>query len=44
MTVSAPRQLLPNRRSHWLYRFESDGQFYIGGIVGSTTAELLKSS
>jgi hypothetical protein len=23
---------LPNRRSHWLYRFESGGQFYTGGI------------
>jgi hypothetical protein len=32
MTVSAPRQPLPNRRSHWLYRFESGGQFYTGGI------------
>jgi hypothetical protein len=32
MTVSAPRQRLPNRRSHWLYRFESGGQFYTGGI------------
>ena len=32
MSVSAPRQRLPNRRSHWLYRFESGGQFYTGGI------------
>ena len=32
MNVSAPRQRLPNRRSHWLYRFESGGQLYTGGI------------
>jgi hypothetical protein len=32
MNVSAPRQRLPNRRSHWLYRFESGGQIYTGGI------------
>jgi hypothetical protein len=32
MTHSAPRQHLSNRRSHWLYRFESGGQFYTGGI------------
>jgi hypothetical protein len=32
MTTPAPRQQLPNRRSHWLYRFESAGQFYTGGI------------
>jgi hypothetical protein len=32
MNVSAPRQRLPNRRSHWLYRFESGGQFCTGGI------------
>src|ERR1700723_3236733 len=32
MNVSAPRQRLPNRRSHWLYRFECDGQIYTGGI------------
>jgi hypothetical protein len=32
MTISAPRQRLPNRRSHWLYRFESGGQVYTGGI------------
>jgi hypothetical protein len=32
MSTSAPRQRLPNRRSHWLYRFESGGQVYTGGI------------
>src|SRR5450631_4885861 len=32
MSTSAPRQRLPNRRSHWLYRFESGGQMYTGGI------------
>jgi hypothetical protein len=32
MSNSAPRQRLPNRRSHWLYRFECDGQIYTGGI------------
>src|ERR1700688_2324880 len=32
MTVSAPRQRLPNRRHHWLHRFECDGQIYTGGI------------
>ena len=32
MNVPAPRQRLPNRRSHWLYRFESGGQLYTGGI------------
>jgi hypothetical protein len=32
MSNSVPRQRLPNRRSHWLYRFESGGQFYTGGI------------
>ena len=32
MNVSAPRQRLPNRRLHWLYRFESGGQMYTGGI------------
>ena len=32
MNVSAPRQRLPNRRPHWLYRFECDGQSYTGGI------------
>jgi hypothetical protein len=32
VTCSARRQRLPNRRSHWLYRFECDGQIYTGGI------------
>jgi hypothetical protein len=32
MSDSAPRQRLPNRRPHWLYRFECDGQIYTGGI------------
>jgi hypothetical protein len=32
MSTSVPRQRLPNRRSHWLYRFESGGQVYTGGI------------
>ena len=32
MSVSAPRQRLQNRRPHWLYRFECDGQSYTGGI------------
>jgi hypothetical protein len=32
MNVSAPRERLQNRRPHWLYRFESEGQFYTGGI------------
>src|ERR1700692_4190254 len=32
MNGSAPRQRLPNRRLHWLYRFESGGQMYTGGI------------
>jgi hypothetical protein len=32
MTGSASRQRLPNRRSHWLYKFEAGGQAYIGGI------------
>jgi hypothetical protein len=32
MTAPVSRQRLPNRRSHWLYRFESGGQTYIGGI------------
>jgi hypothetical protein len=32
MNVSAPRQRLQNRRPHWLYRFESGGQMYTGGI------------
>jgi hypothetical protein len=26
------RDRLPNRRLHWLYRFECDGQSYTGGI------------
>src|ERR1700722_12617200 len=32
MSDSAHRQRLPNRRLHWLYRFECDGQIYTGGI------------
>ena len=32
MSDSAHRERLPNRRLHWLYRFESGGQFYAGGI------------
>jgi hypothetical protein len=32
MTAFAPRQRLQNRRPHWLYRFESGGQMYTGGI------------
>ena len=32
MSASAPRQRLQNRRPHWLYRFESGGQVYTGGI------------
>ena len=32
MTAFAPRQQLRNRRPHWLYRFECDGQIYTGGI------------
>jgi hypothetical protein len=32
MNASAPRQRLQNRRPHWLYRFECDGQVYTGGI------------
>jgi hypothetical protein len=32
MTAFAPRQQLRNRRSHWLYKFECDGQSYTGGI------------
>jgi hypothetical protein len=32
MNISAPRQRLTNRRQHWLYRFECDGQSYTGGI------------
>jgi ribonucleoside-diphosphate reductase alpha chain len=34
MTAFAPRQQLRNRRPHWLYRFECDGQIYTGGIDG----------
>lgn len=30
MTTSRVR--LPNRRPHWLYRFECDGQVHTGGI------------
>lgn len=30
--MSAPRNCLPERRAHWLYRFECDGQIYTGGI------------
>lgn len=29
---SGVRQKLRDRRSHWLYRFECDGQSYTGGI------------
>jgi hypothetical protein len=32
MTAPVSRQRLPNRRLHWLYRFECDGQIYTGGI------------
>jgi hypothetical protein len=32
MTAPGPRQRLQNRRPHWLYRFECDGQIYTGGI------------
>jgi hypothetical protein len=32
MNVSSPRERLQNRRPHWLYRFESGGQSYTGGI------------
>jgi hypothetical protein len=32
MSVSVPRQRLRDRRPHWLYRFECDGQTYTGGI------------
>jgi hypothetical protein len=31
-TYGGPRESLPNRRSHWLYRFECDGQTYTGGV------------
>jgi hypothetical protein len=30
--MTASRTHLPNRRPHWLYRFECDGQVYTGGI------------
>jgi hypothetical protein len=30
--MTAPRQHLQDRRGHWLYRFECDGQSYTGGI------------
>ena len=30
--MTAPRDRLENRRPHWLYRFECDGQSYTGGI------------
>jgi len=30
--MSVHRQRLPDRRAHWLYRFECDGQIYTGGI------------
>jgi hypothetical protein len=30
--MTAPRQHLQDRRPHWLYRFECDGQSYTGGI------------
>ena len=32
MTAFATRERLHNRRPHWLYRFESGGQMYTGGI------------
>ena len=32
MSGSAHRERLPNRRLHWLYRFECGGQMYTGGI------------
>jgi hypothetical protein len=32
MTAPVFRRRLANRRPHWLYRFESGGQFYTGGI------------
>jgi hypothetical protein len=32
MTNFPQRQRLANRRPHWLYRFECDGQIYTGGI------------
>jgi hypothetical protein len=30
--MTARRQHLQDRRPHWLYRFECDGQSYTGGI------------
>jgi hypothetical protein len=30
--MTALRQRLQDRRAHWLYRFECDGQSYTGGI------------
>jgi hypothetical protein len=30
--MTASRTHLPNRRQHWLYRFECDGQSFTGGI------------
>lgn len=30
--MTGSRTHLPNRRPHWLYRFECDGQVYTGGI------------
>ncbi len=30
--MTALRQRLQDRRPHWLYRFECDGQSYTGGI------------
>src|SRR6202790_1899068 len=32
MTAPVSRQRLQNRRPHWLYRLECDGQMYTGGI------------
>jgi len=32
MTASVPRQRLPDRRAHELYRFECSGQIYTGGV------------
>ena len=32
MTVPVSRHRPQSRRSHWLYRFECDGQIYTGGI------------
>jgi hypothetical protein len=32
VSASAPRQKLRERRPHWLYRFECEGQSYTGGI------------